>query len=420
MSQTGLLLRTLTKIHWISRIARGREALHGTRRFREFLRGRTAMLNVRSLSVAAAAGALALVLIPAGPSAQQQPPPPVAPILQNYKPVTSERLKKPEDGDWLMVRRTYDGWGYSPLDQISPNNVERLQPLWVFSTGVANGHEAPPIVSNGVMFVATPGNQVIAIDAATGTLLWRYRRPLPEGTIVLHPTTRGVALFGDNVFFATNDAMLVAINAVTGNEVWVTKVEENKNGYYMSLAPLVADGKVMVGASGGELGIRGFVAAFALDSGKEVWRTYTVPAPGEPGSETWPNGDQWKTGGGPVWVTGNYDPQTNLAFWGTGNGGPWMGDQRPGDNLYTASTIAIDVATGRIKGHHQYHPNDSWDWDEVSPPILVDFQRNGKTIKGLIDVARDGYLWFLERTDSKINFIEGKPYVMQNVFKSLD
>ena len=144
------------------------------------------------------------------------------------------------------------------------------------------------------------------------------------------------------------------------------------------------------------------------------------PAPGEPGSETWPEGDQWKTGGAPIWVTGNYDPETNLAFWGTGNGGPWMGDQRPGDNLYTTSTIALDVATGAIKGHFQYHPNDSWDWDEVSPPILVDYQRNGRTVKGLIDVARDGYLWFLERTAGPIKFVEGKPYVYQNVFKSLD
>ena len=134
--------------------------------------------------------------------------------------------------------------------------------------------------------------------------------------------------------------------------------------------------------------------------------------------------NQWKTGGGSVWVTGNYDPDTNLAYWGVGNGGPWMGDKRPGDNLYVASTIALDVATGAIKGHFQYNPNDSWDWDEVSPPILVDFQRNGRTFKGLIDVARDGYLWFLDRGDAttggRIKFIEGKPYVYQNVFKSLD
>jgi alcohol dehydrogenase (cytochrome c) len=176
----------------------------------------------------------------------------------------------------------------------------------------------------------------------------------------------------------------------------------------------------MVGTSGGEFGIRGFVAALDPDTGNELWRAFMVPAPGEPGSETWPQGDQWKTGGASVWVTGNYDPETNLAFWGTGNGGPWMGDQRPGDNLYTSSTVAIDVATGRIKGHFQYHPNDSWDWDEVSPPILVDYRRNGRTIKGLINVARNGYLWFLERTDGPIKFVEGKPYVNQNVFRSLD
>ena len=167
----------------------------------------------------------------------------------------------------------------------------------------------------------------------------------------------------------------------------------------MSLAPLVADGKVMVGASGGELGVRGFVAAFDVETGKPVWKTYTVPAPGEPGSETWPaGGDQWKTGGGSIWVTANYDAESNLAYWGTGNGGPWMGDQRPGDNLYTSSTVAIDVRTGAIKGHFQYDPNESWDWDEVSPPILVDYRRGNRTVRGLIDVARDGYLWFLERT----------------------
>ncbi len=354
----------------------------------------------------------------------QQPPPappvPVPVILRNYKPVTTERLKSPEDSDWLLVRRTYDGWGYSPLDQITPANVRRLEPAWVFATGVANGHEAPPMVNNGVMFVATPGNQIIAIDAKTGGLLWRYKRPLPEDVVLLHGTSRGVALYRDKVFFASGEAVLVALDVKTGAEVWTKKVAENTSGYYMSGAPLVAGGKVLVGASGGEMGIRGFVAAYDAETGAEVWRTYTVPAPGEPGSETWPKGDQWKTGGGPVWVTGTYDPATNLAFWGTGNGGPWMGDQRPGDNLYTSSTIALDAATGAMKGHFQYHPNDSWDWDEVSPPILVDYTRNGRTVKGLIDVARDGYLWFLERTNGAIHFVEGKPYVKQNVFTSLD
>ena len=346
--------------------------------------------------------------------------PPAPPALRNYQPVTAERLKNPEDANWLMIRRTYNGWGYSPLKEITPDNVKRLRPVWGFSTGETKVHEAPAVVNNGVMFVSTPNNQVIAIDAKSGNVLWRYHRNRPTGASVPHETNRGVALYGDKVYFAAGEAVLVALDAKTGAEVWATPVADNKAGYYVTLAPLIAGGKVMLGASGGEFGIRGFVAAFDPESGKELWRTYTVPAPGEPGSETWPNGEQWKTGGAPVWVTGNYDPATNLAYWGTGNGGPWMGDQRPGDNLYTASTLAIDVGTGAIKGYFQHHPNDSWDWDEVSPPILVDFRRGGRTVPGLIDVGRDGYLRFLERGSGPIKFIEGKPYVKQNVFLRLD
>jgi alcohol dehydrogenase (cytochrome c) len=349
------------------------------------------------------------------------PPPPMPELLKTYQPVTAERLKHPEPANWLMIRGTYDGWGYSRLDQITPANAARLEPAWMMATGMERGHEAPPIVNNGVMFVATPGNQVMAIDARTGLLLWRYRNPPPPDMINLHPTSRGVALYGDKVFFARGEAVLVALDARTGKEVWSATVQDNRGGYYLSLAPLVADGKVIVGASGGELGVRGFVAAYDADTGKELWRTFTVPAPGEPGSETWPaGGDEWKTGGASVWVTGNYDPETNIVYFGTGNGGPWMGDQRPGDNLYTASTIALDVTTGAIKGHFQYTPNESWDWDEVSPPILVDYTRGGRRVRGLIDVARNGYLWFLERSNGPIRFVEARPYVKQNVFRSID
>ena len=236
----------------------------------------------------------------------------------------------------------------------------------------------------------------------------------------MHPTSRGVGLWSDKVFFAAADAVLVALDVKTGKETWTAKVEDYKRGYYMSLAPLVIDGKVLVGVSGGELGVRGFVAAYDAETGKELWKTYMVPAPGEPGSETWPQGDQWKTGGGSVWVTGTYDAETNLTFWGTGNGGPWMGDQRPGDNLYTSSVVALDAATGAIKGHFQYHQNNSWDWDEVSPPILIDYMHNGRSVKGLVNVARDGYLWQLERTKDKINFVTAQPFVRQNTFRGVD
>src|SRR6266581_7325457 len=386
------------------------------------------MIDKQRLYVTVAASALALMLS-AGAILAQQPlpplpkpdaPPPVPQILQSYKPVTTERLKQPEDSDWLMYRRTYDSWGYSPLSQFTTDNVGRLKPVWTLVTGQVEGHQAPGIVNNGVMFITTPGNQVLAIDAKVGDLLWRFKRPIPEDMLLLHPTSRGVGLLGDKVYFAAADAVLVALDAKTGNEVWKATVEDYTHGYYMSLAPLVADGKVMIGVSGGELGVRGFVAAFDAETGKPAWKTYAVPAPGEPGSETWPNGDEWKTGGGPTWITGTYDPESKLVFWGTGNGGPTTGDQRPGDNLYTTSTLALDVATGAIKGYFQYHQNDSWDYDEVSPPILVDYQRNGRTVKGLIDVARDGYLWFLERSAGPIKFVEGKPYVYQNVFRSLD
>lgn len=348
-------------------------------------------------------------------------PAPVPELLQHYSPVTAERLKNPENANWLMIRRTYDGWGYSPLDQINTSNVSKLRLVWSTITGESRVHEAAPLVNNGAMFISTPTGQVIALDAKTGDILWRYKKPRPEGAVILHDVSRGVALYGDKVFYAAGEAELVALDVKTGRPLWTTTVADSKAAYYITLAPLIADGKVMVGASGGETGIRGFVAAYDPDSGKELWRTYTIPAPGDPGSETWPKGDQWMHGGGSVWVTGNYDPATNTAYWGVGNGGPWMGDKRPGDNLYTSSTIALDAATGKIKGYFQYAPNESWDWDEVSPPLLIDYQRNGRTVKGLVDVARDGYLWFLDRGNGgPIKFVEGKPYVYQNVFRSLD
>jgi alcohol dehydrogenase (cytochrome c) len=352
--------------------------------------------------------------------------PPVAaidsPLLRNYSAVTKQRLLKPEDRNWLMIRRTYDGWGYSPLDKITPANVSRLKLVWSAPTQEPGSHQAPPLVNNGVMFISTPNNQVAAYDAKTGTLLWRYKRTRPQGAFVAHPSNRGLALYGDKVFYGAGEAVVVALDAKTGKEVWAKEVFNNKVNYYITLAPLAADGKILVGASGGEFGVRGYVAALDPDTGNELWRTYTVPAPGEPGSETWPkDGEQWKTGGGSVWVTGNYDPETNIAYWGTGNGGPWMGDQRPGDNLYTASTIALNASTGKLLGHFQYNPNESFDWDEVSPPLLIDFRRNGRTIRGLVDASRSGYLWFLERTpQGPIRFVDAKPFVNQTAFKSLD
>ena len=382
-------------------------------------------MTISGLAVTAVTVGLVTMVTSSPSQAQQekgkQALPVIPPSMANYPAVTEARLKNPADGDWLMIRRTYDGWGYSPLNQINTGNVSKLKLVWTAATGEVRPHEAAPLVNGNAMFVPTPNGQLVAYEAKTGNILWRYRKARTAGSVVLHDNPRGVALFGDRVYFASVESEMVALDARTGRVIWTTNVGDNKSGYYTSMAPLIANGKVMVGVSGGEVGVRGYVAALDVETGKEAWRAYTIPAPGEPGSETWPKGDQWKTGGAPVWVTGNYDADTNTAYFGTGNGGPWMGDKRPGDNLYTSSTIAIDVATGKIKGHFQYHPNESWDWDEVSPPILVDYQRNGRTVKGLIDVARDGYLWFLDRgTGGPIKFVEGKPFVYQNVFKSLD
>jgi alcohol dehydrogenase (cytochrome c) len=283
-----------------------------------------------------------------------------------YDAVTDARLKNPEPANWLMTRGNYQGWSFSALDQINKENVKTLIPAWTFATGLDSGHEAPPIVNNGVMFISAPYNHIIALDAKTGTVLWRYKRELPDDFSALHNTNRGVALHGDKVYLAALDAVLVALNAETGEVVWEKQVEDYHTGYYMTLAPLIVNGKIMVGVSGGEFGVRGFVQAFDAESGEEAWKTYTIPGEGEPGNDTW-EGDTWKRGGASVWMTGNYDPDTNLTYWGTGNASPWFGDQRPGDNLHTSSTIALDPDTGEMKGHFQYHWNDSWDLYRKQP-----------------------------------------------------
>ena len=337
----------------------------------------------------------------------------------DYSPVTDARLKNPEPSNWLQYRGNYGGWGYSPLDKINEKNVGRLELAWALTTGQTEGHQAPPIVNNGYMYVTTPGAQVIAMDAKTGKELWRYKKELPAEMLQLHPTNRGVALYGDKVYVATVDCNLVALDAKTGKVVWIKPVGDWKALQYMTLAPLAVKGKIMVGSSGGETGVRGFVAAFDSETGAEAWRTYTTAAPGEPGGDTWP-GESYKNGGGSIWITGTYDPDTNLTYWGTGNPAPWPTEGRQGDNLYTSSTIALDVDTGAIKGHHQYTQNDAWDWDEVSAPVLIDTEVKGKKIKAAIHAGRNGYLWMLERSGSKINFVDAVPFVHNNVFKSLD
>jgi alcohol dehydrogenase (cytochrome c) len=339
--------------------------------------------------------------------------------LESYSVVTDARLTNPEPGNWLTYRRTYDGWGYSPLDAINTRNVARLAPVWTLSTGVNEGHESPPLVNDGIMFVTTPFNRLLAIEADTGRVRWAYQRQLPADMQMAHPTNRGAALYGDKVFMATSDAKLVAFDAKTGGVLWEKEVADYRAGYYMTLAPLAVHGKILAGASGGERGIRGFVVAFDAETGEQAWKTYTIPGPGEPGHDTWP-GESWRTGGAPTWITGTYDPELNVTYWGTGNPGPWTGDTRPGDNLYTNSVVGFDADSGAIRGYHQYHWNDSWDWDEVSAPLLIEVERDGRTLPTLVHAGRNGYLWLLERRADGIGFIDAFPYVYQDVFTALD
>ena len=340
--------------------------------------------------------------------------------LGPYAPVTDARLAKPEPQNWLMYRGNYNGWGYSSLDKINAGNVKKLKLAWSSATGSTEGHQSPPIVNNGYMYVTTPNAQVIALNAATGQEIWRFKHELPADLLMLHNTNRGVALYGDKVYVATVDSNLFALDATTGKVVWKATVGDVKALSYITLAPLAAKGKIMVGSSGGETGIRGFVAAFDANTGKEAWRTYTTAAPGEPGGDTWP-GETYKNGGASVWITGTYDSANNIAYWGTGNPAPWPTENRPGDNLYSTSVVALDVDTGKIKGHHQYHHNDAWDWDEVSAPVLIDTKINGRDVKGAVHAGRNGYLWMLERgATGPIGFVNGVPYVQNDVFTGID
>jgi alcohol dehydrogenase (cytochrome c) len=353
----------------------------------------------------------ALCLVATGAWAQSNRP---------YTPVTDARLLKQEPQNWLTYHGNYAGWNFSELSKINAGNVNKLTLAWAFTTGMQEGHQAPPFVNNGYMFITTPQSQVIALDAKTGQEIWRYKKELPAEQLMLHPTSRGPALYGDKLYLATQDCMLVALDAKTGKVLWTTVMDNWKNGYYTSLAPLAVKGKIITGTSGGELGVRGWVAAVDAETGKIAWKTHTIPAPGEPGGDTWPDNGSYKTGGGGVWQQPTYDPETNTIFVGVGNPGPWTPDQRMGDNLYTSSTMAIDPDTGKIKGHFQYTPHESWDWDEIVSPLLMDIDYKGKKVKAAVHAARNGYLYILDRTGGKLSFVDAFPFVYQDVFTGID
>ncbi len=335
-----------------------------------------------------------------------------------WSDVTDARLADPdkEPQNWLTYYRSYAGWRYSPLAQITPQNVKRLTPRWMLSLGEAGNQQATPLVNNGVMIVTSPAgtqlNRVYAVDAGAGRVLWKHETKMPEdltGLVTILSMNRGAALYRDRVFFGTMDARLVALNAKTGSIVWQTQVADYKDGYFFTMAPLAAAGKIIVGSSGpGEMGPRGFIAAFDPDSGREIWRTHTIPAPGEPGSDTWP-GETWKYGGGAVWLTGTYDPKLKLVYFGVGNPAPWDANLRKGDNLYTDSVLALDVNTGQIKWFRQYHANDHWDLDTPHEHLLLTITRGGQQVPVTFQPNKTGFYFALDRADGK--FIAAKKFV---------
>jgi len=331
--------------------------------------------------------------------------------------VTDDRLLKADtDGaNWLMYNRTYSGWRFSPLEQINTSNVKKLVPKWIFAGGTLGDQQTTPIVNDGVMFTTSTSltlNRVQAVDAVTGALLWKHDRKIPEdvGALVrVIPHNRGVALHKNRVIFGTLDAHLVALDAKTGKQAWETKIADYSDGYFMSAAPLVAKGKIVIGIAGpGEMGPRGFIEAFDAETGKSQWRWYSIPAAGEPGSETW-SADTWKIGGGAVWHAGTYDPATNLLYYGTGNPAPWIADMRKGDNLYTMSAVALDLDSGKLKWHFQYLPNDAWDYDTMAEHHVIDVVRNGQTHKAVVQANKLGFVYTLDRLTGK--FLSAVPFV---------
>ncbi|MEZ5284929.1 MAG: PQQ-dependent dehydrogenase, methanol/ethanol family [Vicinamibacterales bacterium] len=341
-------------------------------------------------------------------------------ILSGQVPYSRLVNAAKEPGSWLTYNGQYNGQRHSTLDQINTSNVAQLQPLWVYQVRGDGQVETSPIAVDGRMYVTEPPTTVTALDPRTGRALWSYVRPMPSDLrlIGFPATNRGVAILDDMVYVGSLDGALIALDAETGAKRWETQVADNGTGHSVTMAPLALDGKIVVGISGGEAGIRGFVDAYDAKSGKLVWRTHTVPAAGEPGVETWA-GDSWKNGAGATWLTGSYDPELKLLYWGTGNPGPdWNGDVRKGDNLYTSSVLALDPDTGKMKWHFQYTPHDVHDWDANQIQVLADLQIGGRTRKALITANRNAFYYVLDRETGE--FLHAQAYAKQTWAKGID
>ncbi|PDT73485.1 methanol/ethanol family PQQ-dependent dehydrogenase [Bradyrhizobium sp. C9] len=344
-------------------------------------------------------------------------------ILASYgaSAQTNEQLVKgaTDTSNVLNYGMGYNLQRFSTLNQINKDTVKNLVPVWNYSLNDDRSEESQPLVYQGVLYVTTH-NATIAIDAKTGKQIWKTKVEYPAETpriVCCGIINRGAALYDGKLFRTTLDANVIALDAKTGKELWREKAADIKEGYSMTVAPLVADGVVITGISGAEFGTRGFIDGWDPATGKKLWRTYTIPTPDEPGGDTW-KGDTWKLGGGSTWITGSYDAELNTVYWGIGNPGPFNSAVRPGDNLYTCSVLALDPKTGKIKWHYQFSPNNPFDYDSVAEMVLADMNVEGKPTKVLMDANRNGFFYVLDRTNGKL--LAANPYVNVNWATGVD
>src|SRR5271169_5878162 len=325
--------------------------------------------------------------------------------------VTPQRLldsaKEPQN--WLMYSGDYSGHRFTTLDQINTTNANALVPKWAYQTMAGGKFETTPLVVDGILYATGQDDRAFALDAKTGRPIWQYQRALPAD---IRPccgrVNRGLAILGDKVYLGTLDTHVIALDAKTGNVVWDVVAVDYKQGYSFTLSPLAVKNLVIVGVSGGEYGIRGFIDAYDAATGERKWRFYTVPGPGEPGHNTW-EGDSWKIGGAPAWITGSYDPTTNTTYWTTGNPSPSnRGEGRAGDNLYSNSLVALDPDTGKLKWYYQFTKHDEHDYDATQVPIMVD--QGDKHL--IVQANRNGFFYVLDRETGKL--ISANSYAQQN------
>ena len=334
---------------------------------------------------------------------------------------TADQLSKgaTDTSNVLNYGMGYNLQRFSPLTQVNRDNAKDLVPVWNYSFADDRSEESQPLVYQGVIYVTTH-NATMAVDVKTGKQIWKTKVEYPPETpriVCCGIINRGAAIFDGKLFRTTLDANVIALDAATGKELWRQKAADIKEGYSMTVAPLVADGVVLTGISGAEFGTRGFIDGWDPATGKHLWRTNTIPSPDEPGGDTW-KGDTWKLGGGSTWITGSYDPELNTVYWGIGNPGPFNSAVRPGDNLYTCSVLALEPKTGKIKWHYQFSPNNPFDYDSVAEMVLADLNVNGKPTKVLMDANRNGFFYVLDRTDGKL--LAANPYVKVNWASGID